>query len=91
MGWEHLQPQISYENGSVYVPFALASGDFNNDRQSEIVVAYEESDNVDILVVYNSGSFINQTKYSTDTFPYYVAVADFNNDTRLDTVRHQLS
>ena len=78
--------QINYGIGSVFAPFVIAPGDFNNDRRSEIVVAYDDSDNVDILVAYNTGSFTNQMTYSTGSYPCSVAVGDFNNDTRLDIV-----
>ncbi|CAF3221632.1 unnamed protein product [Rotaria sp. Silwood2] len=79
---------IQTSNGIRFIstPSIATSGDFNNDEQSEIVVAYDDSDTVDVLVAYNVGSFTNQMKYSTDYGPYSVAIADFNNDTRLDIV-----
>ncbi|CAF4168969.1 unnamed protein product, partial [Rotaria magnacalcarata] len=55
-------------------------------RTNLIVVAYENSDNVDLLVTYNNVSFENQMSFSTGSGPWSVAVGDFNNDTRLDIV-----
>jgi hypothetical protein len=41
---------------------------------------------VSVLLGYGNGSFATQIVYSTGSFPYSVAVGDFNNDTRLDIV-----
>ena len=54
--------------------------------RSDIVVIYDGSDKVDVLVVYNNGPFTNQMTYSTGSYPQSVAVGDFNNDTRMDIV-----
>ncbi|CAF5107560.1 unnamed protein product [Rotaria sp. Silwood1] len=67
-------------------PLAMASGDFNNDKRSEIAIIYDRSDNVDIFVAYNRGTFAKETRYSVGSTPRSVAVGDFNNDTRLDIV-----
>ncbi|CAF5218671.1 unnamed protein product, partial [Rotaria magnacalcarata] len=52
--------QISDGIHFVLAPLFIASGDINGDGISEIVVAYENSDNVDLLVTYNNVSFENQ-------------------------------
>jgi hypothetical protein len=78
--------QIDYGFGLVSAPFVIASGDFNNDNRSEIAVAYDDIDNVDILVAYNTGSFTNANSYSTGVGPLSVAVGDLNNDIYLDIV-----
>ncbi|CAF1650753.1 unnamed protein product, partial [Rotaria magnacalcarata] len=78
--------QISDGIRFVSTPLFIASGDINGDGISEIVVAYDDSDNVDLLVAYNNVSFENQMTFSTGNFPQSVAVGDFNNDTRLDIV-----
>jgi hypothetical protein len=51
-----------------------------------IVVAYDGSDNVDIFVAYNTGSFTNPMTFSTGSHPQSVVVVDFNNDSHLDIV-----
>jgi hypothetical protein len=81
-----LTSQTMVDIGFIFAPTLIASGDFDNDGESEIVVAYDGSDDVDILVAYNSGSFINGKTYSTGLTPFSVAVDDFNNDTQLDIV-----
>jgi predicted nucleotidyltransferase len=79
-------PQKSYESGSDSVPSTVVVGDFNNDGQSEIIVAYSETDNIHILVTYDTGYLENQLAYPVGDFPWSVAVGDFNNDTQLDIV-----
>ncbi|CAF4224915.1 unnamed protein product, partial [Rotaria sordida] len=78
--------QTSYEIGFDSPPLVMASGDFNNDKRSEIVIANGGSNHVDIFVAHNRGSFENQTRYSAGSWPQSVVVGDFNNDTRLDIV-----
>ncbi|CAF4758458.1 unnamed protein product, partial [Rotaria sp. Silwood2] len=55
-------------------------------RTAPIVVSYDNTDNLDVLVTFNTGSFANPTTYSTGSYPKSVAVGDFNNDKRLDIV-----
>ncbi|CAF4938042.1 unnamed protein product, partial [Rotaria sp. Silwood1] len=53
--------QTSYEIGFDTPPLVMASGDFNNDARSEIAVAYDGRDHVDIFIAYNNGSFETET------------------------------
>jgi hypothetical protein len=78
--------QITYNTGNQ--PLSIAIGDLNNDTRLDIVVANYGSDNMGVFLGYGNGSFSNQTTYLTgpSSFPYSVAVGDFNNDTRLDIV-----
>ncbi|CAF1299965.1 unnamed protein product [Rotaria sordida] len=78
--------QNIYGNGSDFAPLFIGAGDFNNDGQSEIVVAFDDIDNIDVLVAYDIASFAKQMTYSTGSFPSFVAVGDFNNDNQLDIV-----
>jgi hypothetical protein len=80
--------QTIYSTGSYSSPYSVAVGDFNGDTQLDIVVANSNSDNVGIFLGYGNGCFANQTTYSTgsDSYPYSVAVGDFNNDTIPDIV-----
>ena len=52
----------------------------------DIIVANQNDDNVSIFLGYGNGSFANQLKYSTGSYPQSVAVGDFNNDTHLDII-----
>ena len=67
---------------------SIAAGDFNNDNRLDVVVANYASESVSILLGYGNGSFANQITFVTgpDSYPYFVAVGDFNDDTTLDIV-----
>ncbi|CAF4928709.1 unnamed protein product, partial [Rotaria sp. Silwood1] len=64
---------------------AMASGDFNNDKRSDIVIIYDGMDKVDILVSYNH-FFSAAKKYSVGHDHRSIATGDFNSDNRLDIV-----
>ncbi|CAF1561874.1 unnamed protein product [Rotaria magnacalcarata] len=76
----------TYSTGST--PMSIAVGDFNNDSRSDIVAANYDSQTVSIFLGYDNGCFTNQSIYSTgpESYPYFVAVGDFNNDTAIDIV-----
>jgi streptogramin lyase len=76
----------TYSTSTVYISYAIASGNFNNDTQLDIVLIFPDTDNIGILLGYGNGTFQSQTLYSTGvgSYPSSVTVADFNNDDRLD-------
>ncbi|CAF5152200.1 unnamed protein product, partial [Rotaria sp. Silwood1] len=80
--------QATYTTSLYASPSSMAVGDFNNDSRLDVVLTYYLSENIGILLGYGNGSFTNETTYSTDhgSYPYYVAVADFNNDNMLDII-----
>jgi hypothetical protein len=80
--------QVTYPTSPHSSPYSITVGDFNNDTRLDIVVANYDSDNVGIFLGHDNGTFSNQTTYPTGwySFPYSVAVGDFNNDTVLDIV-----
>jgi hypothetical protein len=57
--------QSIYRQGSGAHPFSVATGDFNNDNQTDIVVANSGTDDIQILIGYNNGTFMNTITYST--------------------------
>ena len=67
---------------------SLLVSDFNNDRQIEIVIVNNGTN--DILVVTLSSTYLasSEVLYSTgnDSFPSHMAIGDFNHDRRLDIV-----
>ncbi|CAF4135376.1 unnamed protein product [Adineta steineri] len=78
--------QITYSTGDNSQPQAVTIGDFNNDKQLDIVVANNGTNNIGIFLGYGNGTFSSQTIYSTgnDSRPRDVAAGDFNNDGQLD-------
>jgi VCBS repeat-containing protein len=63
-------------------PVSVAAGDFNGDQDPDLAVANEFSDNVSVLLGGAGGGFGTATNFSTGvfTFPFSVAVGDFNAD-----------
>ena len=80
--------ESSYLTGSGPHPYSIGIGDFNKDNQSDIVVANPGNDNIQLLLGYNKGTFMNEITYSTGfgSYPLFVSVADFNRDNQLDIV-----
>ncbi|CAF3575076.1 unnamed protein product [Adineta steineri] len=78
--------QITYSTGDNSQPHAVTIGDFNNDKQVDIVVANSGTNNIGIFLAYGNGTFSSQMTYSTGdgSTPYDVATGDFNNDGQLD-------
>ena len=67
-------------------PSIIIADDFNHDEQYEIVVAYDNTDNIDILIVYDPGNFTDQTIYTTGGELHSSALGDFNQDAIVDIV-----
>ncbi|CAF0988346.1 unnamed protein product [Adineta ricciae] len=83
-----LQEQTSHSLPAGSNPYSVGSGDFNKDNQQDIVIANYGSDNVAVLIQFNTGNFGKPALYSTGpgSDPHGFAVGDFNNDSRLDLV-----
>ena len=67
----------------------VATGDFNNDHQIDLVALDFYEHNAEVLLNRGSGYFEVSTRFSTGpvgSTPSSLALADFNNDTRLDMV-----
>jgi hypothetical protein len=80
------QSEKVYTTGSGSHPYSVATGDFNNDNNSDVVVANSGSDSVGIFLGYGDGSFAPQTNYFVgfESNPQHVAVVDYNQDHQLD-------
>ena len=69
-------------------PRSFVSSDFNNDGYIDLVVANLGTDNIAIFLGHGNISFASPSIYTTgsNSSPYSVAAADFNNDTYVDIV-----
>ncbi|CAF3940451.1 unnamed protein product [Rotaria sp. Silwood2] len=80
--------QSTYPTGPNSKPTTVAVGDFNNDTRLDIVVTNYGGYSIGVLLGNGDGTFSNQTEYQTGyySWPWGIAVGDFNNDARLDVV-----
>jgi len=82
--------QTTYATGTGSYPNAVAVYDFNRDAKLDITVSNYGSNNggnyVGVFLGNGDGTFPELLTYSMGAVsgPYSIAVADFNNDTRLD-------
>ncbi len=74
-------------------PQALKIGDFNNDGNLDLVVANGDDDTLSILLGNGNGTFteasgspisLGPAGGDLTSFPFFIAVADFNSDTNAD-------
>jgi hypothetical protein len=79
---------VKYSSGDGSYPVCVRVGDFNNDNKSDVAVANYGSNDFVVLFGFGDGTFLSGSTYSTGTgsLPMSLAIADFNNDTRLDIV-----
>ena len=79
-------PKEDYPAG--LMPSSVAVGDFNGDGKPDLAVANCSDDDVSVLLnttVFDPyGAFAPKVDYDTGTWPYSVAVGDFNGDGQLD-------
>jgi hypothetical protein len=78
--------QTTYSTSSGASPCSVAADDFNNDTILDIVVAYQDSNNLGVLLGHGNGTFANVILFSLGygSRPFSVAVGDFNDDKKLD-------
>jgi hypothetical protein len=67
---------------------SITAGDLNNDTNLDVVVTDNATNNIMVIFGSGYGTFTKQSTYSTgdNSQPCSVAVADLNNDNRLDIV-----
>jgi hypothetical protein len=77
--------QTTYFTGSAPQLYSVATGDFNNDNRSDLVVANSGTGNLGIRFGLNNGTFGTQIMYSIgiDSHPHYVITIDINKDNHL--------
>lgn len=81
-------PAISFTTGTNSQAHSVATGDLNGDGKFDLAVANTGTQNVSVLRGNGDGTFGRQTTYSTGTGgqPHSIAIADFNQDVRLDLI-----
>jgi hypothetical protein len=65
-------------------PFAVVTGDFNEDGRPDIAVVNQFSNNVSMFLNNGDGSFQSAVNYDVGTSPTAIAIGDFNGDHHLD-------
>ena len=78
--------ESTHPTGSGPHPYSITTGDLNNDSQSDMIVVNSGNDNIELLLNYHKGIFVQRTIFSLDhgSHPQSVAIADFNKDQFLD-------
>lgn len=76
-------PPINYDAGG-FAPVALAVGDLNGDGHSDVVTANLNSGTISVLLGNGDGTLQAGIPYPAGSNPYFVALADFNHDGKLD-------
>ncbi|CAF4687245.1 unnamed protein product, partial [Rotaria sp. Silwood2] len=78
---------MTYSTGLYSAPYMVAVGDFNNNDQADIAVAYFGTNSIGISLGFGNGSFASQKIISTGSSrPIWIHLADLDNDTFLDIV-----
>ncbi|CAF4907610.1 unnamed protein product, partial [Rotaria sp. Silwood1] len=80
--------QVNYSTGLYSGPKSMAVGDFNHDKQVDIVVVNSNTSNIYIFLGNGNGTFTFSQSYLTgqSSEPSSVAVADLNKDNQTDIV-----
>ena len=78
----------TYSTGNTSSPFALATGDFNNDNRLDIAVTSAASNNIRIFLGDGPELLGSMITYQIDegSKPHSIAIGDVNNDGRQDIV-----
>jgi len=84
LGFTTARPSAANKVGSE--PYGAATGDFNGDGLTDLVVQNYGDGSVSVLLGNGDGTFQPQVKYAVGALPERVLVADFNGDGNLDLV-----
>ena len=83
------QKQILYSTTHDSHPSSVGIGDLNNDQHADIVVANSNHENIGIFFNEGNGTFTQQITHhiaTKESFPQYVNIGDFDQDTNADVV-----
>lgn len=81
---ELFQAPVNYSNDTYGV--GIATGDFNSDGNSDVVLAHPSDESVSVLLSNGDGTLQSPTEYAAGPDPEFVAVGDLNRDGRDDLV-----
>jgi hypothetical protein len=70
----------TFTSGTGAGPIAVATGDFNNDGQLDLVTVNGSADTVTVQLGHSNGTFDQPRDFDVDSSPVGVAVGDFDND-----------
>ncbi|CAF1053779.1 unnamed protein product [Adineta steineri] len=68
-------------------PYSISTGDFNNDKQMDIVAINYDNSYIDVILTYWNFTLSSQIIYQTlsaNSNPESIVFSDFNNDGRVD-------
>ncbi|CAF1311483.1 unnamed protein product [Adineta steineri] len=87
-GNEIFGSESTFSTGTDSSPISVAVSDFNNDGQTDVVVANYGTNNIGILMGFGNGSLAKIVTYSTGdgSGPVAVAVGDLNQDNKSDII-----
>jgi hypothetical protein len=87
-GNETFGGELGFSTGNNSLPQQLCGNDLNNDNRTDVVTANIGSDSVSVLLGQDNGTFAPVMTYSTGigSTPRRLAIADVNNDNRLDII-----
>jgi hypothetical protein len=88
LGTGNARLQAKLDTATGVAPTSVAVGDFNSDGKLDVVVTNSSSsaNTISVLLGKGDGTFQAKTDYPTGSIPYWVAVGDLNNDSKLDLV-----
>ncbi|NOK63344.1 MAG: hypothetical protein GFH27_549361n21 [Chloroflexi bacterium AL-W] len=85
------QTPISYTTGST--AWSITTGDVNQDGSADLVIGtyvYEQNQAINVHINNSDGTFQEGVSYPTGQWPYDIAIADLNNNNKLDVVTANL-
>lgn len=73
---------VIFPTGGTSYPYYLATGDLNRDSYIDVVVAYQQANQVGVLLMAENGTVLEHTGFliGPDAMPSYICIADINED-----------
>ena len=81
-------PFTPYWTNSVSLHQTIIAGDINHDGRLDIIITETNNNRLGVILGHVNGTFFNEITYSTGdySYPFALALGDFNKDARLDVV-----